>query len=113
MATIAEFSIPAEEFALQETLERRPDLEFEVDRVVAQETARVTPFVWVSGESEDEELEDLPSILEADPSVKNVDLFSDGDEEQFYRLEWADKARIIGHDHRTRRHHPAGYRRQR
>lgn len=82
-----------EDFALQETLERRPDLEFEVDRVVAHDTARVMPFVWVSGG----ELEDLTSILEADPSVETVELLSEDDSGRFYRLEWADEARIIGY----------------
>jgi predicted DNA binding protein len=93
MPTIAEFSIPAEDFALQETLERRPELEFEVDRIVAHDTAHVTPFVWVSGG----ELENLTSILEADSSVETVDLLSTDDSGRFYRLEWADKAYIIGY----------------
>ena len=93
MPTIAEFSIPTENFALRETLERRPDLEFEVDRVVAHDTARVMPFVWVSGG----ELEGLTSILEADPSVETVELLSTDDSGRFYRLEWADEARIIGY----------------
>lgn len=75
MPAIAEFSTPAEDFALRETLERRPDLEFEVDRVVAHDTAHVMPFVWVSSE----ELEDLTSILEADPSVETVNLLSEDD----------------------------------
>lgn len=92
MTTIAEFSIPAEQFALRETLSRRPHLKFEVDRVVAHDTARVMPFVWVSGEG----LEDLTALLDADPSVKQVELLTETDEERFYRLEWADEARIIG-----------------
>lgn len=93
MPTIAEFSIPATDFALRETLERCPDLEFEVDRVVAHDTARVMPFVWVSGG----ELENLTSILEADPTVETVNLLSEDDSGRFYRLAWADKARIIGY----------------
>ncbi|WP_227380508.1 bacterio-opsin activator domain-containing protein [Haladaptatus halobius] len=93
MTTIAEFSIPAEQFALRETLSRRPHLKFEIDRVVAHDTARVMPFVWVLGEG----LEDLTAILDADPSVKQVELLTETDEERFYRLEWADEARIIGH----------------
>jgi predicted DNA binding protein len=93
MPTIAEFSIPTEEFALRETLEHRPDLEFEVDRVVARDTARVMPFVWVSGGK----LESLTSILDADPSVETVDFLSEDDSGRFYRLEWADEAQIIGY----------------
>jgi predicted DNA binding protein len=93
MPAIVEFAIPAEEFALQETLERRPDLKFEASRVVAYDTARVMPFVWVWGE----ELEGLTSILEADPSVETVELLSEGNRGRFYRLEWADEARILGY----------------
>lgn len=49
MASIVEFAIPVEEFALRKTLERLPEIEIEVDRVVAHETTHVLPFVWVSG----------------------------------------------------------------
>jgi predicted DNA binding protein len=95
MPTIAEFTIPTEQFALRETLDRRPDLRFEVDRVVAHATARVMPFVWVSGE--DDELEGLTSLLDDDPSVETVDLLTEDENGRFYRLEWADKARLIGY----------------
>ncbi|WP_227380807.1 bacterio-opsin activator domain-containing protein [Haladaptatus halobius] len=84
--------MPAEQFVLRETLTRRPKLKFEIDRVVAHDTARVIPFVWVSGEG----LEDLTALLDANPSVKNVELLTETDEERFYRLEWADEAQIIG-----------------
>ena len=93
MAVIAEFTIPTEEFALQETLERRPDLVFEVERVVAHDTAHVIPFVWASGE----DLEGLTQVLDDDPSVDDIELLSDTDDERLYRLSWADDARVIGH----------------
>lgn len=94
MATIAEFSIPTKQFTLHETLEQCPDLEFEVDRVVAQDADHVTPFVWVTGEG----VANLTSILEADPSVETVELLAEtDDDERFYRLKWADQARIIGY----------------
>ena len=93
MATIAEFSIPTEEFALKETLERCPDLTFEVDRVAAHDPAHVMPFVWVAGE----ELDDLSAILEDDPSVERIELLTELDDERFYQLEWADEARVVGY----------------
>lgn len=93
MSVIAEFSIPTTEFALRETLEQCPDLTFEVDRVVAHDAEHVLPFVWVS----DEEIEELTSILEGDPSVERVELLTEVDDERFYRLEWASEARVIGH----------------
>ena len=93
MASIAEFTIPAEEFALRETLERRPELVCEVERVVAHDTTHIIPFIWVSGG----ELESLTQILDADPSVDDIELLSETDDERLYRLSWADDARIIGH----------------
>ena len=93
MSVIAEFSIPAEEFALAETLERRPELTFNIDRVVAHNTTQVVPFVRVKHG----ELEGLTEILEADPSVEEVELFGETDEEYFYRLVWDDTAQVVGY----------------
>jgi predicted DNA binding protein len=93
MTVIAEFVIPTEEFALRETLERRPDLVCEVERVVASDTAHIIPFIWASGGN----LDGLTDILDADPSVNDIELLSETDDERLYRLSWADEARIIGH----------------
>jgi predicted DNA binding protein len=93
MASIAEFVLPAEEFALWETLERRPDLVCEVERVVAHDTTHIIPFIWVSGG----ELDDLTQVLDEDPSVNEIELLSETDDERLYRLSWADEARVIGH----------------
>jgi predicted DNA binding protein len=93
MTAIAEFTLPAEEFALYETLEHRPDLVCEVERVVAHDTARVMPFIWVSSG----ELDSLTQILEADPSVEDIELLSDTDDERLYRLSWTDEANVIGY----------------
>ena len=93
VTTIAEFQIPAEGFALYETLERLPDLEVEVDRVVAHGTTHVMPFVWVSGDG----FEEATSVFEADPSVEDVELLTELDEERFYRMSWTDRTQIVGH----------------
>jgi predicted DNA binding protein len=93
MASIAEFTLPAEEFALWETLECRPDLVCEVERVVAHDTTHIIPFIWVSGG----ELDGLTQVLDEDPSVNAIELLSETDDERLYRLSWADEARVIGH----------------
>ncbi len=93
MSSIAEFSIPADEFALRETLERLPEIAIEIDRVVAHNATHVLPFVWASGEGS----EDLPAILDDDPSVEKSERLAEYENEQFYRMEWADEARLIGH----------------
>lgn len=93
MATIAEFTIPAHEFALSETLERRPDITINIDRVVAHNTSQVVPFVRVTNG----EVEGLTEILEADASVMEIELFGETDDERFYRLVWNETAEIVGY----------------
>ncbi|WP_241430399.1 helix-turn-helix domain-containing protein [Halococcus salifodinae] len=93
MATIAEFSIPATEFALRETLERRPNMVFEVDRVVANATDSVVPYVTAT----QGEFEGLTSLLETDETVEEVELLADTEEECLYRMEWTQEARIVGY----------------
>ena len=93
MTTIAEFHIPAEEFALYETLERLPNLDIEIDRVVAHETTHVMPFVWVSGDG----FEDASAVFEADPSVGDIELLAAFADERFYRMSWTDRSQIIGY----------------
>ena len=93
MPTMVEFSIPAEEFALHETLERRPDLTFEIDRVVAHNTTQVVPFVRATYG----EFEGLTEVLEADSSVEEVEMLGETDDERFYRLVWGDKAPVISY----------------
>jgi hypothetical protein len=47
MAAILEFSFPTEEFALYETLDTHPEAHIEIERVVADDPDRITPYVWV------------------------------------------------------------------
>ncbi|WP_049998562.1 helix-turn-helix domain-containing protein [Halococcus sediminicola] len=93
MSTIAEFSIPIAEFALSETLERQPDMVFEVDRVVAHDTTHVVPFVRAT----QGDFGELTEILEADTSVEEVELLANVEGESYYRMVWINRAEIIGY----------------
>ena len=93
MATIVEFTIPAHEFALSETLDQRPEITINIDRVVAHNTTQVVPFVRVTSG----EVDGLTEILEADTSVAEVELFGETDDERFYRLVWGETAEIVGY----------------
>ena len=93
MAVIAEFTIPVGDFAFSETLKQRPELEFRVDSVVAHDTSKVAPFVRATRG----EFEGLTQILNADPSVEEVDLLAETDDELFYRMVWTNRAEIIGY----------------
>lgn len=93
MTTIAEFEIPAGEFALQETLEQHPDIRLEVDRVAAHDTHHVLPFIWASGK----EYNELLPALESDSSVEEIELLGEFEDECLYRMEWTDQIHIIGY----------------
>ncbi|RRJ31531.1 helix-turn-helix domain-containing protein [Halocatena pleomorpha] len=93
MTSIAEFAIPAEEFALQTTLERLPETEIEVDRVVAHDSTHVLPFVWMSGPGS----EKLQTVLAEDPSVTDCELLAEYEDEQFYNMTWAADAQVVAY----------------
>lgn len=93
MATIAEFSIPASEFALQETLERRPNMVFEVDRVVANATDSVVPYATAT----QGDFEGLTSLLENDETVEEVELLADTNVKRLYQMIWTMEAQILGY----------------
>ncbi|MCO8244248.1 MULTISPECIES: bacterio-opsin activator domain-containing protein [unclassified Haladaptatus] len=92
VGTVVEVEIPADEFALWETLMEHENIEFEIERVVAHESKRVMPFVWASGGEGD-----MESILEEDTSVENLQLLADLDEEQLYQMEWTDRIQTLIH----------------
>lgn len=85
-ATVAEVIVPATDFALSETFERLDDVQFEVERVVAQDD-RVLPFVWVTHDDADA----LTEALDADSTTADVEVLTDLDGERLYRMEWVDR----------------------
>jgi predicted DNA binding protein len=91
MATIAEITLPAEEFALAKTLAAIDGIEFEVERVVAHDSERVMPFVWASGAS----LDDVEAALRTDPTVDQVEVLASLDDEQLYRMDWIDHIQML------------------
>ncbi|WP_101297767.1 helix-turn-helix domain-containing protein [Halegenticoccus soli] len=92
MGTIVAVRIPADQFALSETLAAVPDVAFEVERVVAHEDDRVMPFVWALGD--ETRLGELDDALRADPSVASVEPLADLDGERLYAMEWVDRIRL-------------------
>ncbi|WP_135305945.1 helix-turn-helix domain-containing protein [Haloarcula amylovorans] len=86
MATAAEISLPAEQFALWETFTEIPAIEFDVERVVAHDQTRVMPILWAGGA----ELDEITDAFEADPSVEDEELLVDLDDEWLYQMGWVD-----------------------
>lgn len=84
MSVIAEFTVPAEEFALTATLRAAPEMIVDVERVVAHADERVMPFFWVRGG----DYEEFETTVRDDPSVRDVTLLDEYDDGDLYRAEW-------------------------
>ena len=93
MSTVALIRIPAAEFALSKTLAELPEMEFEVERVVASEPDQVMPFVWTGGDST--EYERLDDVLAEDPTIENVSLLTELGGERLYQMNWVSQIRVV------------------
>ncbi|WP_224270695.1 helix-turn-helix domain-containing protein [Haloprofundus salinisoli] len=93
MSTIAEVELPANEFALCQTLDSVPDAEFEVVRLAAHGADHVMPYVRVSGTDADP----MNEALEDDPSIEDAELLDDLGDELLYRMNWIDNIHVIMH----------------
>ncbi|AFZ74164.1 helix-turn-helix domain-containing protein [Natronobacterium gregoryi] len=88
MTTVAELTLPTDEFALAATFRRLPGLEVRVESVVAEGPARTTPLVWFSNVAPN----DLEATLETDPTVEQYrQLLENTDRtERLYRLRYGE-----------------------
>lgn len=93
MGTIAEFDIPADEFALGPTFRELEGLEVEIERLVAHDHDRLMPFAWLTADDPDA----LDDALASDETVESAELVSEIDDEQLYRMEWIDSIEMAVH----------------
>jgi predicted DNA binding protein len=91
MATLVRGIIPAEEFALHDTLERLPEVEIECERIVQGRENVILPLLWVRNADRQE----FESALEEDPTVDDVNCLSEFDDEALYRMKWVDRVRLL------------------
>jgi hypothetical protein len=91
MTTVVEFGMPTTELGLYETLASCPNIEFEADRVATHDTATIIPLLWAMGD----DLEELTLVLEADPSVEEVELLAAIDGKRFYRTVWTTHSPVV------------------
>ncbi|WP_331235231.1 bacterio-opsin activator domain-containing protein [Natronorarus salvus] len=91
MATIAEFEISLEDFAMSQTLTERDGIELDIERVVAQAEGSVMPYVWV----ECDDFEAFDRALETDPSVEAFERISETEEWLLYRMNWTENIHFL------------------
>lgn len=91
MAAIIELELPTEEFALEETLTRLPEVYIEIERVVADDPDQITPYAW--GRADD--FGEFQAVITDDPTVENITLLSKADGERSYRMTWSDSIDVV------------------
>lgn len=84
MSVITEFTVPAEQFALYETLCRATDMVVEVERVVTHGPDRIIPYFWTSGGDR----ETFETAARNDPSVEDLTRIDELDTATLYRAHW-------------------------
>lgn len=91
MGIIAQVEIPAKAFALGETLERAPQIEFDIEQVVAHSSDHVFPFVWAIGD----DLTPLADLFREDSDVNGFELLAELKDRQLYRMDWVAHIRLL------------------
>jgi predicted DNA binding protein len=91
MATVIGATIPVEEFALAETLQRCPDATIDAERLVEQPADTVLPLVWVRHTSPDR----FEAALEQDPTVASYTRLASTDTEWLYEMDWQANIQLV------------------
>jgi predicted DNA binding protein len=91
MSTIVEATVPADQFALAETLAAAPATEVRMVRLVAHGSEHVMPFVWAGCEDTDR----VRDALDSDPTTESVSVLADFDGEALFAVDWAAKVRVL------------------
>ncbi len=91
MATIAEFTIPVEGFALGGSIQDAPIAEIEIERLAAHGPDRVMPYAWITAEDFDR----VERLLEEDSTVDTFRLISETDDARLYQMDWIERAEVL------------------
>jgi len=83
MATVMEFTSPAEEFPLGSVFEDLPGVTVELERLIPHETL-IIPYFWVRGV----ETEDIEASFEPHAGVTDIQVIDSVEDEYLMRAEW-------------------------
>jgi len=83
MATVMEFTSPADEFPLGSVFKDLPGVTVELERLIPHETL-IIPYFWVRGVESD----DIEAAFEPHSGVTNIRLVDSVEDEYLMRAEW-------------------------
>lgn len=94
MSIVGDFTIPAEDFALDHALTASPEMIVEADRLASHSPTEVFPFLWgTNGDSEA-----FFDALGDDPTITDASIADETEDEVLYRLEWSDAVCSLVHE---------------
>lgn len=91
MSVIVEMSVPADEFALAETIAWAQAERFQALRLVAHESGRVMPYLWVDTADVDR----LCRVMRDDTSVRRLDVLATFPGQCLLQVEWDTRVRDV------------------
>ncbi|QLD87105.1 helix-turn-helix domain-containing protein [Natronomonas halophila] len=83
MATVMEFTSPADEFPLGTVFENLPEVTVELERLIPHESL-IIPYFWVRGAAP----EHIEAAFEPHAGVVNIELIDNVENEYLMRAEW-------------------------
>ena len=84
MSIIVDITVPASGFLLSHTLSASPEMDVEIERVVAHPDNRVTPYFWIA----EGDYDSFETAIRDDPTVDNVVRVDDLGDARLYRSDW-------------------------
>lgn len=91
MSVVAEFTLPAEAFALERTFETVPNVTIEIERLATHSREWVMPFMWVTCD----DLEAVTEALEDDPTVDGFRVFGVDSGVEYLNVRWNEDVQAL------------------
>lgn len=93
MATIVKANIPAEQFALSETFEAVPEVEFDAVRLATHGAGRVVPLLWATNADTDS----VVAAITKDETTRAARVITSRNRSTLFRMDWTDQVRFLTH----------------
>lgn len=93
MATIVKATIPTEEFALSETFEAVPEVEFDAVRFATHGTDRAVPLLWATNADTDS----VVAAITDDETTRTARVITSRNRSTLFRLDWTEQVRFLTH----------------
>lgn len=86
MSIITEFTLPAEDFALEQTFDTVPGAKIEIERLATHSREWVMPFLWATND----DLDAMKTALQSDPCIDDIRVLDTDSETGYFNVDWTE-----------------------